>query len=332
MEIRDLEAFLAVMSTGSITGAARLLDRSQSQVTRLIQDLETSLGFALFDRNGPKIAPTDRGIAFHDDAERFVSGIGHLRDRAKAIAGKEPEPLEIAATPSFAAGILPLALADMPEALMPQAVNLRSMAAEAAVQSVLARTADFCVTSLPAEQPGLEVQGFFQGRAVAAVAPNDPLAAKASIAAEDLAGRTLVTMANPFRLRRRVDEALAEAGVCPGRVISTNNAINAVQIAATGLGVAIIEPATAYGLTAAPVVMRRLAMDIPFLWAIFSATGRPLSAGAHDLIGRIVRISRERMPDFIVHDPRRIGRIAERTFGGPAAQTSLKRSTKERVT
>ena len=89
MEVRDLEAFLAVMSTGSITGAARLLDRSQSQVTRLIQDLETTLGFALFERNGPRIAPTDKGIAFHEDAERFVSGIGHLRNRAKAIAGKK---------------------------------------------------------------------------------------------------------------------------------------------------------------------------------------------------------------------------------------------------
>lgn len=90
MEIRELEVFLAVMSAGSITGAARLLDRSQSQVTRLIQDLETSLGFALFDRNGPRITPSDKGIAFHAEAERFLSGIGHLRERAKTIALKEP--------------------------------------------------------------------------------------------------------------------------------------------------------------------------------------------------------------------------------------------------
>lgn len=198
MEVRDLEAFLAVMSTGSITGAARLLDRSQSQVTRLIQDLETSLGFALFERNGPRIAPTDKGIAFHEDAERFVSGIGHLRNRAKAIAGKEPEPIEIAATPAFASGIIPIALAELPEHLLPHTINLRSMPAEAAVQSVFARTADFCVTSLPADQPGLDVQGFFEGRCVAAVAPHDPLAAKDVISIADLAGRTLVTMSNPF--------------------------------------------------------------------------------------------------------------------------------------
>ncbi|WP_411037595.1 LysR family transcriptional regulator [Shinella sp. BYT-45] len=319
MEIRDLEAFLAVMSTGSITGAARLLDRSQSQVTRLIQDLETSLGFPLFERNGPKITPTREGVAFHDDAERFVSGIGHLRNRATAIAGREPEPIEIAATPAFASGIIPLALAELPQERLPHIMHLRSMPAEAAVQSVLARTADFCVTSLPADQPGLEVQGFFEGRCVAAVAHHDPLAAKATVSIADLAGCTLVTMANPFRLRHRVDQVLEAAKVQPRRVIATNAAMNAVQIASTGLGVAIIEPATAYGLQSAPVAIRPLDVDIPFLWAIFSAAARPLSTGAHELIQRIVRIASERIPDFTAHDPRQMARIADRTFSGKGA-------------
>ncbi|MFK0277192.1 LysR family transcriptional regulator [Ensifer sp. NPDC090286] len=316
MEVRDLEAFLAVMSTGSITGAARLLDRSQSQVTRLIQDLETTLGFALFERNGPRIAPTDKGIAFHEDAERFVSGIGHLRNRAKAIAGKEPEPIEIAATPAFASGIIPMALAALPDHLLPHTINLRSMPAEAAVQSVFARTADFCVTSLPADQPGLEVQGFFEGRCVAAVAPHDPLAAKDVISIADLAGRTLVTMSNPFRLRHSVDEVLDAAGVRPNRIIATNAAQNAVQVASLGLGVAIIEPATAYGLQSAPIVVRPLDVEIPFLWAILSAGSRPLSAGVRELIQRIARIASERMPDLIVHDPKQMARIAERSFAG----------------
>lgn len=316
MEVRDLEAFLAVMSTGSITGAARLLDRSQSQVTRLIQDLETSLGFALFERNGPRIAPTDKGIAFHEDAERFVSGIGHLRNRAKAIAGKEPEPIEIAATPAFASGIIPIALAALPEHLLPHTINLRSMPAEAAVQSVFARTADFCVTSLPADQPGLDVQGFFEGRCVAAVAPHDPLVAKDVISIADLAGRTLVTMSNPFRLRHSVDEVLNAAGVRPNRIIATNAANNAVQVASLGLGVAIIEPATAYGLQSAPIVIRPLDVEIPFLWAILSAGSRPLSAGVRELIQRIARIASERMPDLTVHDPKQMARIAERSFAG----------------
>ena len=316
MEIRELEAFLAVMSTGSITAAARLLDRSQSQVTRLIQDLETSVGFALFDRNGPKIAPSEKGIAFHAEAERFLSGIGHLRERARTIAEKEPQPIEIVAIPAFASGIIPLALAALPEKLLPRKIHLRSLPAEAAVQSVLARTADFCVTSLPADQPGLEVHGVFQGPCVAAVAEGDPLAACEVISMADLAGRNIITMANPFRLRHRVDIALEAANIRPARIIATSVSVNAVQIASTGLGVAIIEPATAYGLKLANVAVRPLDVDIPFPWAIFSAAARPLSDSSRELIQAIIQIASAHIPGFTAHDPRNVNRVADMILGG----------------
>lgn len=56
LEVRQLEAFAAVMSAGSITEAARLLGRSQPAVTRLIQDLEADTGDALPHRSGPRIS------------------------------------------------------------------------------------------------------------------------------------------------------------------------------------------------------------------------------------------------------------------------------------
>nr|WP_282960456.1 aldo/keto reductase [Burkholderia cenocepacia] len=52
MELHQLEAFSAVMSAGSVTGAGELLGRSQPAVTRQIQELEADLGYALFDRHG----------------------------------------------------------------------------------------------------------------------------------------------------------------------------------------------------------------------------------------------------------------------------------------
>lgn len=48
MDLRQLEAFAAVMSAGSITCAARPLGRSQPALTRLIEDLENSLASACF--------------------------------------------------------------------------------------------------------------------------------------------------------------------------------------------------------------------------------------------------------------------------------------------
>lgn len=315
LEIKQLEVFLAVMSAGSITAAARLLDRSQSQVTRLIQELEGAIGFALFERNGPRITPTARAVAFHSDAERFLTGIGQLKERAKTILSEEQGPIEIAAIPAFAGGLLPLALAAMPADLVPRNVHLRSISAEAAVQSVLARTADFCVASLPVEHPGLDVHGLFQAPCVAAVAADDPLAAKPTISMHDLANRCLITMANPFRLRRRVNQALAAAAVRPSRIVDTNAALNALQLASTGFGVSIIEPATAYGVALRNVAIRPLDMDIPFLWGIFSAASKPLPDGVLALIQLLIRISAARLPGFVTHDPGQVDRVADATFG-----------------
>ena len=303
------------MSAGSITAAGRLLDRSQSQVTRLIQELEASIGFPLFDRNGPRITPTAKAVTFHADAERFLTGIGQLKERAKTIALEEVAAFEVAAIPAFAGGIVPLAIAEMPENLLPRNVHLRSISAEAAVQSVLSRTADFCVASLPIEHSGLEVHGLFQSPCVAAVASDDPLAAKSTISMSDLADRCLITMANPFRLRRRVNQALEAVGVKPSRIVDTNASLNAVRLASAGFGIAIVEPATAYGVEVKNAEIRPLDLDIPFLFGIFSAASRPLAAGVEELIQLIIRISAARMPGFVAHDPGHIERVADVTFG-----------------
>uniref|UniRef100_UPI003100ADF6 helix-turn-helix domain-containing protein n=1 Tax=Neorhizobium sp. EC2-8 TaxID=3129230 RepID=UPI003100ADF6 len=61
LDTKQLEAFIAVMSIGSMTGAAKALGKSQPVITRLIQDLEHDLGFSVLHRNGPRIAPTEQG-------------------------------------------------------------------------------------------------------------------------------------------------------------------------------------------------------------------------------------------------------------------------------
>src|SRR6516225_5813478 len=119
IDIRLLDAFAAVMSAGSITGAAKLLGRSQPVVTRQIQDLETDVGYLLFSRNGPRISPTPKGILFHAEVERLLRGLKHIRERAAAIGAGALPVLSLAAIPALAAGIVPVALAAMDRDLVP---------------------------------------------------------------------------------------------------------------------------------------------------------------------------------------------------------------------
>ena len=61
MQLRHLEIFHAIMLTGSITAAARLLHVSQPAATRLLLRAEDQLGYRLFDRIKGRLVPTHEG-------------------------------------------------------------------------------------------------------------------------------------------------------------------------------------------------------------------------------------------------------------------------------
>ncbi|WP_354343691.1 LysR family transcriptional regulator [Phyllobacterium ifriqiyense] len=313
-DIRQLEAFAAVMSAGSVTGAARLLGRSQPAVSRLIQDLEADLGYALLHRSGPRITPTSRGLQFHAEVERHLASLTHIRERANAIGLDEPISLTIAATPSLAAGVLPRALAAVSPDLIPRHLHIQALAAENVVQAVLARSADFGIASLPLEHPGLDVHWIADAPCVVALAVDDPLAGNDVVRLADLAERRIITLANPFRLRHRIDEALARAGVVPQRIIDVNSSMTALTMVRVGLGVALVEPATVVGVPLEGIVMRTLDQTIPFLFGAISPAAHPLSPTVAAVIdaARAVALA---MPGCRLRELGGDGALAEAIYG-----------------
>ncbi len=74
-----LRSFVAVVDTGTLTGAAERLGSTQPSVGRHIRTLEKSLGETLFKRLPGRLIPTDRGQALYEVAAR-------MRDAAREIA------------------------------------------------------------------------------------------------------------------------------------------------------------------------------------------------------------------------------------------------------
>jgi len=297
-DLRQLEAFAAVVSAGSMTSAAQLLGRSQPAMTRAIQDLETALGYRLFHRSGPRISPTEQGVLFHAEVERMLVGFQHIRERAKAIGHAEPRPIEIAATPALSVGLVPAALAQLDPALLPRRIHVQALSAENVVQSLLARAVDLGVASLPVEHPGIDVHWIGEAPCVAAVLENDPLAQGGPIALSALAGRRIITMANPYRLRHRIEEAMAEAGLVPASVIDTNASQTALGLAKAGLGVAIIEPATALGLVPEGLALMPVTPGIPFLFGVLSPAAKPLSPTIMALVEALLGVAKAKLGGF----------------------------------
>ena len=61
LETRRLRYFMQVLESGSVRGAAEVLDMDPSAVSRAVGILETECGTRLLERRGRGVAPTDAG-------------------------------------------------------------------------------------------------------------------------------------------------------------------------------------------------------------------------------------------------------------------------------
>jgi DNA-binding transcriptional LysR family regulator len=304
MDPRQLEAFAAVMTTGSVTGAARLLARSQPAITRLVQELESEVGYALFTRHGPRVAPTAQGFLLHEDAERVLASLRHIRVRAAEIARGDAQPLLLAATSALAVGLLPQALKQLEAQTGPVPIQLRTAAPEQVLHAVLTGEVQLGISSLPLAHHGLRVHWIGQLPCVAVLPQRDPLAKHAVVPLAALAQRRIVTMSNPFRLRHRLDAELAQAGRAPDRraaLIETNSSASAQALVRAGLGVAVLEPLTAHGAPLNGLVVRPIDTDIPFFFGVITPQSAALTAPVQALVEALLQVATT-LPDFAQRD------------------------------
>jgi len=83
MNTRDIEAFLAVVDTGSIVGAAARLHLTQPGITRRVQNLEQTLGLDLLDRQSKPLKPTAAGREAYALGRRVVASVDDLKSGLK---------------------------------------------------------------------------------------------------------------------------------------------------------------------------------------------------------------------------------------------------------
>src|SRR6185436_16031934 len=78
MNLRQLEVFEAVMRTGSVSEAARLLNVSQPAVTKSVRLAEQAAGFVLFRRVRGRLFPSPEAETLRPQVERMRSDLGAI--------------------------------------------------------------------------------------------------------------------------------------------------------------------------------------------------------------------------------------------------------------
>jgi DNA-binding transcriptional LysR family regulator len=107
MEIRQIEAFLAVIQEGSFTNAAAHLNLTQPSLSARIQQLEQSLGGEWFLRGQRPLVLTPLGELFRDYAERAVAILQAGKEAVQLAQQGQIGRVTVCSPFSLAASLMP---------------------------------------------------------------------------------------------------------------------------------------------------------------------------------------------------------------------------------
>ncbi len=118
VNLRHIEIFHAVMTTGNLTEAARMLHTSQPTVSRELARFEKVLGLQLFERTRGRLQPTVQGLRLFEEVQRSRYGptVSSAPPRACASsAGRAVDRLSAGVFPVLSAAAVAAVLSRYPE-------------------------------------------------------------------------------------------------------------------------------------------------------------------------------------------------------------------------
>lgn len=283
---RHIEVFRAVMTAGSVTGAAQLLHTSQPTLSRDLARLEQLLGYALFERQGGRLKATARARSLFEEVERSFQGLARVVERARALGREDDSELSILSLPALSHALLPQAVA----ALLSRhpAVQVSITPAEPPLLDawMSEQRFDLGLAEQSAPLPGVQVLPLLALDEVAVLPADHPLAAKARLQLSDFADQPFISLAADDPYRREIDMRFQAAGVRRQQRVQTHSAVAVCALVHAGLGLAIVNPLTARACAGPGLAVRPLAVSIPYRVAALVPLHRP----AQPLVGELLSL------------------------------------------
>lgn len=242
MNFKQLEAFQAIMASGSTTGAAERLGLSQSAVSRLLAQFEEDLGLRLFIREKGRLAPTREAEALLQDAHGLVDSAQCFRRHSEQLrlGAFNRRLLKVAVPSTLASQLMPSVAQEFMRAHPEVVLEVLSGSYSDTERAILSRDADVGLVRLPMEMQGLRASACLESDAVCIMPKGHPLEKLESVGPLDLADVSLILLGRQRQIRHEIDMAFRRARVLPRVAVEVHSVGVACGFVAQGLGVSVV--------------------------------------------------------------------------------------------
>lgn len=242
MNFKQLEAFQAIMASGSATGAAERLGLSQPAISRLLAQFEEDLGLRLFVREKGRLLPTREAEALLQDAQGLMDSVQCFRRHSEQLrlGGFKRRLLKVAVPSTLATALMPSVAQRFMQAHPEVVLEVLSGSYSDAERALLGRAADIALVRLPTEMQGLHASAVLESDAVCIMPKGYLLEHKHEVHPIDLAEAPLILLGRQRQIRHEIDMAFRQARVLPRVIMEVHSVSVACSHVAQGLGVSIV--------------------------------------------------------------------------------------------
>lgn len=213
ISIRQLTTFVSVADNGSFTRASEQMHLTQSAVSGLIKELESSLGIVLFDRTTRQLSLSVVGHHLLPQARRILNEMQLFENEASSLTSLAQGQVRLAVS-QFAASSMPAVIAQFAKVHPDISVSLLDCSAENVLEHIQNIEVDLGVGTelgFMESEDDISADLLYQLPFCVVMPDSHVLAQKSEIIWQDLVDIPLITLQGPFieQVTAELDENIA---------------------------------------------------------------------------------------------------------------------------
>ena len=287
MNLRQLEVFQAVMQTGNMSAAARLICITPSAVSKTIAHTELQLGYPLFVRAKGTLTSTPEARVLFEESSLIHRKLDELKRIALNLRQSDDGQVRLAAIPSISHEFLPLVLEKHLTRYPRVSVEVRTLHQDQMVEALLTRSVDFALGYYEHPHPLLTntvlvsgplymvVKSSIWGRAVRARRQN-PMSFLTSM--------PLVRLVGEDPMCQSIDALARQLGHTATAGLQVHTSRLALEMVKRGMGWTVVDFLTASNLDASSITAVPLHDFAPVPLQMYFASSTPLSQAAKRML------------------------------------------------
>jgi DNA-binding transcriptional LysR family regulator len=248
LTLRQIEVIRAIMVTGTIAGAAKLLNVSAPGISRLMKYTEDTLGVRLFNRRHGRYVPTPEARSIFDLLDGIYRKVEDLQSAIDQLGKGEARELNFGSVPSIGNVMVPRAVERLRRQFPDLTIDISILKIEEAIDYLLLARGEVVAISTRFDHAIIDFAPLATGRLFCIVALDSELAERTSIRPEEIVEHPLIGIAPKDPYGRIMAEIFHREGLRYRVNTKARFGTTAASLVAAGLGLAIVDEfSAAYG-------------------------------------------------------------------------------------